>query len=712
MPPQRKSTLSATSTLPPPPPPNLRPRPSPHPQSPLAAHCARRLTRHVLAPVPRGADLDPLLSSSLGLARLHLSLLALVLGPGSVGGVRGLGGALRSVVLRVSVEGGLMRGVRGVGAKEGIVVGFVRGVSGWPSCVPVEVRGGVEGVLGRGGLEHVAVVCAFGGFYGVVSALVGLADVAEGDEEAGRLARLSINGEGEFAVRGNVGKQGLLARITAPLKIMGAARRVRQMEESTWLHSIPVSKRSQTGYMRAAMGFMPEYLRKIRSSAVRRVLILAIDTILLTDGMDAEDSIPVPVRNLMCYILAKSAESSVLTAHSAFVAHHFGASEYQLEAAMDLDLLLSLRKAYSLSSTSAASSLSMSSAESPSPSPPEKPLPTPKRMRHGWADRGSDSLGAGFVPGAHEGSDANNADVLNGDRAQGKQRSEPDEYQLAMPSVPEDSHVEEPSSIDSTRMPFVDVPEQLQMYADALGGSEIGSGNESYGSEGEGYDDAHDAMDEDEIRADKLNDEGINRDENDGRDYDDESDHGDDDDDDDEGDEGDEVDAEYAAFTQRADRRERQPYGRQRPRSLADKKSSGVAPFTEREVTLLLLAHSVARTTRRRARTRERSSTGLPQRMVSENDCATMRRLFSSEGIMEATSVIGVFFLLQRWTSIYHPRPGAFESPVRRFVQSYIGINLDVGAVGQRQSSRVDFGFGLSSSASLPISLPRERLYF
>ena len=128
--------------------------------------------------------------------------------------------------------------------------------------------------------------------------------------------------------------------------------------------------------------------------------------------------------------------------------------------------------------------------------------------------------------------------------------------------------------------------------------------------------------------------------------------------------------------------------------------------FTPKEVACLLLCHQVAQASRRNSRVCSKYAEAVPAPLLSPEQAAVMHSLFEPEGIMEVISVIASFNLLQRWTVCYPYKPGALEAPVRRFVQSPIGHDLSMNAVGQRTVSK--HSSLLRIQTGRPLRLPRH----
>ncbi|CDF35706.1 unnamed protein product [Chondrus crispus] len=130
--------------------------------------------------------------------------------------------------------------------------------------------------------------------------------------------------------------------------------------------------------------------------------------------------------------------------------------------------------------------------------------------------------------------------------------------------------------------------------------------------------------------------------------------------------------------------------------------------FTEREVAVLLLAHDIARASKRNSALMAKCPDAPPGPLLTAATAARIEDLFKSDAIMEIASVVAVFHMLQRWTVCfpYRAEGESLEAPVRKFVQTPIAHDLSVGSVGQRSASK--------SSASLrrgqgrSIRLPRH----
>lgn len=109
-----------------------------------------------------------------------------------------------------------------------------------------------------------------------------------------------------------------------------------------WLSSVPSTAYAQREYMHDRIGFYPYYLDAIvHDKRALRGLIYVLDHTLFS----ASDDLPKYMRALMCLVLARFARCDTLTAHFAYLAHRFGATEQQIQYCSEWDYLSSWSKA-------------------------------------------------------------------------------------------------------------------------------------------------------------------------------------------------------------------------------------------------------------------------------------------------------------------------------------------------------------------------------
>lgn len=615
---------------------------------------------------------------------------------------------------------------------------FVLAVSAVPPRVPFELRSALAASSDK--LQPIALLCAFGAFYATVCSLLGLEDGAPEtnasditESVSGRAAHSGVAASDAGGDAASVAssatslparlaasaRESVAAKVTLPLKQRLACRAVRRAQRARWLSHIPATRRSQDDFVRAAMGFTPEYLAHVKSAADHAVFVYILDEILLRDSVH---EISTAVKQLVCYVLARSAENSVLTAHAAFLANRFGADDRQLASCMDSSFLTALHALYSsrgrgveeIPASSASTSTTSSSARSPPhfPPPPFEMDTARKRCRtpsfglvpcedrehpsnvHARRGRGSDRR-RGFPHLRREGREADGtrravdrnkaAEMLVG--PDGPPRDEMLEIEPTTPVkiLPDD--VGGPSSRvaiervhSAGNMPDLSIDSD---DSDTLDGS-MSSSSEPCAIR-DVVEDSPDCFDgSPEHSFYDLGDNpavpevsGLNSI------YTGDSE------------ELEEVDEDY----------DYEFYGQFTPVldgptidtedgfGAVDYDVESPVPldrsvFTEKEVAVLLLAHDVAQSSRRNSRRMAKYPDATPGPLVSPERASIINGLFEREGVMEIIGVIGAFQLLQRWTVCYPYRPGSLESPVRRFVQSPIGHDLCVRSVGQRSSSK------------------------
>lgn len=609
--------------------------------------------------------------------------------------------------------------------------------------MPADVR---RSLSASGRAQGAALICALGGFQGSVSALLGLAEGASAavsdvtadslsaralppDDDTGSVASTAPSLSSRVAA---VARESVAARVAAPLRWRFAARAVRRAARAEWLADVPATRRAQDEYIRASMGFTPRYLVDVRNPAARATFVYAIDAVLLTDG---EEGLSTAVKNLVCYVLARLAENPTLTAHAAFVANRFGASDCQLAACMDVRFLQALdarhrrrkREECPVSSSSAATTTE-DSVDSPPRSPPP-PVELAMKRSRSRAEL-TDELGEPTAGGDR--ADKRNpmfARMLTASGSRPKRsfsfvRKRRDEKRFQFGEEegvldPADDAIEEPATMSNVRSglegtPFghghfkcqTGVPE-LSMEEDEERVNEDSESSESSeepqsvaipGGQAEiGFASTepsfYDLGDDPEVP--EVN--GLNAMEDAGEDdyvfdEDDEDDYGTYGHFADAGDDNDdiiEVNNEIEYFDDESDRQE-----------------SGESIFSDKEVAVLLLTHDVARASRRNSLRAAKCPDAPPGPLLTPARAAQVYDLFEPEAIMEIVSVIAVFHLLQRWTVCYPYRPGSLEAPVRKFVQTPIAHDLSVGSVGQRSASKSSASLRTQQGRS--IRLPRH----
>lgn len=526
-----------------------------------------------------------------------------------------------------------------------------------------------------------------------------------------------------------VARESVTSRVAAPLRWRFAARAVRRAARAEWLADVPATRRAQDEYVRTSMGFTPRYLVDVRSTAARATFVYAIDAVLLTDG---EEGLSTVVKNLVCYVLARLAENPTLTAHAAFLANRFGATDSQLAACMDVRFLQALdarhrrrkREQCPVSSSSAATTTEDSVDSLPRGSPPPVEL-TMKRSRSraeladelGKAPLGGDRVDKPNPTFARMLSASGSRSRRSFSFVRRKRIEKMFQFSEEEGVVDsEDDAIEEPATMCDIRSGSEDTPFGYGHFKCQTGVPELNMDEEENEDS-----ESSESSEEPQSRAIPLgraeidsaspqasfydldnNPEvpqvnGLNAMEDAGEDdyvfdEDDEGDYAmyghfaytDDDDDDIVG-----VNNEIEYFDDESDWHE-----------------SGESIFSDKEVAVLLLAHDVARASRRNSLRAAKCPDAPPGPLLSPGRAAQVHDFFEPEAIMEIVSVIAVFHLLQRWTVCYPYRPGSLEAPVRKFVQTPIAHDLSVGSVGQRSASKSSASLRTQQGRS--IRLPRH----
>lgn len=497
----------------------------------------------------------------------------------------------RALILSAVYATGLPRGVRELCSREQAAVQFVRCVrrgQAPPACV----RKSFVKTCGEHRLAYVAAVAAFGALDAAIASLNELPPFHS--HHTGKRSREEMAMNKWRMVRDDFldapcEAPALWKRVASPLKLLSKTRRAKTTE-AAWISHVPSTDLELCRYVRRRLGFCPQYFRTGPIS-VRRALMLATNDLLLTEW----GPVPVRVKHLMCYILARASGFGVLAAHAAFLAYMSGASLFQLLLAVDRRTLVVLRTNYLAKAPRIPSATSTISSDRTNYAKPEKRPRARERRAHtelGNASPRVDRVSSGMSANIFGNDiDANYTEYdCDYDSSVEEEISEVDRTETESDADGDAGSGDELEEIDLNEPPSVgvNVPvvDEIEEFPENIGDDLFG-------------------IEEDE--------DGIAR--------------------------------------------------------LALKG----AIFGEREVALLLFAHSVARNSRR---------DGLARASMDES--SEMQRLFSAQGILEASSVIGYVHMLQQWTACFQHQANALETPVRRFVQSAIGTRLELANVGQR----------------------------
>lgn len=549
---------------------------------------------------------------------------------------------------------------------------------------------------------HIALLLSFSAYYSTVASLLGLAvrqtadnpisyhDFPEMTEPSEMSApsstthstsspHFSLSARLSFAARNS------LDRLANPLRLKLAKHSTHHLERTTWLSAIPTTRRSQDDFICASMGFTPEYLKDLRSTAHRATFIYIIDEILLKDS---SHGLSTAVKNLACFILASSTENSVLTAHSAFLANRFGAHDRQLSACMDISLLQEMQKAYEgHCPPSVVESASESSSFASSEEDEIRPAPPPARRRR----RGDRFRFPEFSDGSSRVIDRCDAEVADyGDCLQDEGQACKNEYMMDVVDDVNtgdvrkkrlrrgfDDRKEGLSEFQRrrmrcyTHMDELDEEKEHEEHDMDLSDSESDSSEQSVGD--------YDLVDN--IEVPEVN--GLNA-----------------------------MRPDQEGFENRDLNKDMDKFSKYEDFEIAEDGSKegeeelDMSLFSLKEVTFLLLSHEVAQGSRRNSRVCSKYAEAKPDALVSSELAKLIHSTFEKEAIMEMVSVIAAFNMLQRWTVCYPYKPGTLEAPVRRFVQTPIAHDLCVDAVGQRSSSRYSIMLRVQTGRAL--RLPRH----
>lgn len=576
-----------------------------------------------------------------------------------------------------------------------VAIDFVRALASYPPRIPVELRTAMRQLYPQEKANHIALLASFGAYYSSLASLLGLSDsspdnascVAENDmlgmpDPSEMSAPSSINPSIASSARSfqarlsTAAKTHFLHRFANPLRLKLARHSTQHSEKITFLASVPSTRRAQDDFIRSAMGFTPEYLNSLRNASQRAAFVYIIDELLLRDS---PAGIPTAVKNMACYILARSAENPVLTAHHAFLSNRFGATDRQLEACADFSLLQTMHHMYTSrhlpSVPESASSFASSDDENDQYDTFADRHMVRRRRRaarfrfaslsvaEDERQEEDDTLSLDPIPDLPEDEIDTDDSISSDENFEEKHyvnRYDPTLF-VPIPEPVEDVKLsDEPIDLDNVELQsdssIHDVLEGLE-----LSDADSDSFEDSYFpvEDNPQVPDVHglNAMvpdmdiDEDDVYYENTHatEEAIvsyAEEEPSGFDYDAE-------------DEDEEIDLEL---------------------------------FTAKEVAFLLLAHQIAQSWRRNSRISSKFVHTSPGPLLSPQLVSVIHHLFDSQAITEIISIIAAFNFLQRWTICYPYRPGALEAPVRRFVQTPIAQELGLVSVGQRMSTKQSMG--------------------
>lgn len=474
------------------------------------------------------------------------------------------------------------------------------------------------------------------------------------------------------------------------------------------------------------MGFTPRYLADLRNPAARATFVYAISSILLTEQ---HSGLSTAVKNLACYILARSAENHTLTAHAAFLAHRFGMRDRQLAACTDIGFLNALNARYrrrkredGTASSSSADSSSRDSVDSAPPPEPIRRVESAKKRRRTRTEL-VDQLGGGSFKSERRNPFASvlaSAPRLKKSLSFRRKKSDDSSrFQLGLEEVEleaEEDIVEEPPTMSDV-LSSGDASFGLGLFRSKRGVPGISLDDEDNEMKedqvgGDNGADCNDGSSEssDEITVQQRQFEFANSEPS-------FCDFGDNPEvpevnglnamkDADEGDYAfDDGDDDYAMFDHFDDivevNEEIEYFEEESVRN-----GFGESIFTAKEVAVLLLAHDVARASKRNSLRAAKCPDAASCALLTPARAAQIQEMFKPDAIMEIISVVAVFNMLQRWTVCYPYRPGSLEAPVRKFVQTPIAHDLSVGSVGQRSASKSSVSLRTQHGRS--IRLPRH----
>ncbi|CAN8066410.1 unnamed protein product [Agarophyton chilense] len=618
--------------------------------------------------------------------------------------------------------------------KDAVALNFVRAVVACPPRIPIQLRNALSAMYTADKLHHIALVSSFGAFYSTLASLLGLADevAASPDVRAldGELRHVLCHVDADadadvanvlepsemslptsttysrassafsFSNRlSHASKNYFFQRVAHPLRLKLACHSVHYAERTSWLASIPSTRRAQNDLLISAMGFVPEYLTAMRSQSPRSVFIYLVHSILLSDS----PTVTPAIKNLACYILARSSENSVLTAHAAFLANRFGALDTQLSSCMDVPKLQAMQRAYALldsATTSPTSSLmTLTDQQQHHSQLPAHPQPEPESARRSRrADRfrfpeftsgvsfratcASPSVLATDINHQQHGSDSDEEQLLFEDDS--FVRSEPNLFRRGLAKLTrKDSDrrttLKRSSHRPQPRYEHFDTPNSASKSHSCASSTRTLSTTHEAPTVDESVHSLFALSDNPQVPdVTGLNSFAIDE-------FDDFG-------------EGD-VQVEhphnnYSLLRQRST-----------PDADADEKVD-LSVFSREEVAFLLLAHEVVQASLHNSRICSKYADASPSPLISPLQATVMHKLLAPEAIMEQITVIATFGFLQRWLECYPYKPGALEAPVRRFAQSPIALSINLSAVGQRCDSR--YAEDLREQTGRSLRLPRH----
>jgi hypothetical protein len=495
---------------------------------------------------------------------------------------------------------------------------------------------------------------------------------------------------------GRAGRSSATSRLTAPFKLLSAARALRA-EENEWLETIPVPTDVQDRYLESLCGFVPEYVHQVRAPDDRRAIVFAIAYLCDADG---QGEISALLRHLMTYILAKAAENPVLSAHAAFIANRYGASTHHLHTASDYALLLDCRDEYRRL---------RNRAQRLQKRTPSSTITSSSSGGQAGASHGVRRNRSGTLVDKFDTDDFNNCSMDPFPYVVAEESSSDEENDFDVKYTPAKAQSSRPSSVGGSVVPNApilsnrDASHVVSAPIVTLEDLERAQSECSSLSEGSDDDEFADGF---QVSSSESDSDGDN--------FDDDEDTG--------GVPG------RGGVHRQNDNDDKIVYEDREQRGLpklrTGSKTSARIPlpkpdrstlkaamwlYSERDVALLLFAHQAARSAKRTSRA-ELHSVGHME--LSTDDTEFLTETLSPSSIIEAVTVIAVHVLLLRFVSIYQYRAGALENAVRRFAQGPVGYDLNVRSVGQRSTSRLDSDFGAGGTSSLrPASyLPRRMM--
>lgn len=613
-----------------------------------------------------------------------------------------------------------------VNPRDSITLHFVRAVSHYPPRIPVDLRNAVRNAHSPDRFQHLALLTSLTAYYDTLVALLALED----DDTEVAMSHPSITEPSEFSLPSttssvapstlassaprrlaHAAKYHLHTHVADVLRMRMAKHAGDHLQRTSWLSDIPQTRRAQDDYVHRQLGFVPLYLQNMHSTTHRAVFIYILLKIMHSESAHG---VSPAIKNLVCFVLARSSENSSLTAHSAFLAHRFGASPRQLYASMNVGYLRALHRVHAqradrapapmtsscASSSSSSSSSSVSSDGRGRGRRNEDMAPWRTRLRNvrrkprapakflgavqSSVTRGVQRIDTLFGRGEREG-------TMSG---RGRERfraraSQIDELSGSRLSTSYNAKEEVAGRIANGAASEEDLDlEDVGLVDDEMGVNSSGAEDTEVEdtevdtvstqlfdvSDNPAVPDVHglNTIDTDEFDGVSHSDVSERVGRSSVEDF---------------------YSFEFGPFMEDAGVFHEETVSSRLSASMLDEgeKETGLDEsnpdetlLSEMEVIVLLVAHDVAQAWRRNSRISEKFAEATAWPLLSTELAGEMHRVLSAEGMMETMATISAFCCVQRWSVWFEERGDVLEAAVRRFMKGEVGKRLDVASVGQR----------------------------